>query len=806
MPGEEGVIYGYNRHLYGGIEPSTMKTFGVITLMDIDTGMPVGSVINAIPPDDTVVDEEVLCSVAGTKLIYNVYHEPVNEFDGEVITKLKPGETLANFHWIPPNQNGIILTAFLKAFPYSTNNVYGRNSKNCAIFNPPPAVDALSVTQTFDSEAQKYNVNVSITVPIVINKVVVGRINGTLMGDSPITPEECDWIIENDASSKTLSVIDTEVESAQQYTYIVFPSISNDIYNTDATNRISVTVSDATPPGDLTALSLVSLDREGAVRINIDWPEDCDGATVVYKTGSYPANINDGTVKNLSYHMYDSPSQPINHHPIYNGLTPGETYYFRFFPYHKNIESDGSVTKIHNMNNTDANKTSVEMRQHTYLFGFDLDEEDPDPATRISYPDDVDNAEFAPVTASGYGSWANILSTAGKYFMPRPCMLKYTDDTILEYLDPNDYTKTIDGTTSHITDRTCGANAMMEWPKIYTKRWKTDNIYHFRVSDMAINQDYDCWCNWNKNDKTVGHFYTAIYPTNNQVDLPRSLSGLDFDKSSAPGWVTFEDFTGYEEVLTPNGWYGTLLFSQAQLMTDLFLLCFRSNLLYNIISTYSSNKSGLSTSFKTGFANTNGLWRMTTTPNYSKLFGMEYLIGWGYTPLLGYSIYYENVNNSAKTYYVVKITPGKHDGSTSNDFSRTNMNRVITNTDILTQLGFMKKGETLYNGNGYTAVTKMNVYPWGRIPSTQSLSDSGGTTTYEAIYEFLRTPAEIQQYYYYIMFGASYAGYSAGPAWLCAITSARSSNIRNNAILRLTCIPPTSDNLGYSDIAITDPL
>lgn len=818
MPGEEGVIYGYNRHLYGGIEPSTMKTFSVIKGSDSIYPM-----ITAIPPDDTIVDEEVLCSVAGTKIIYNLYHEPVNEFDGEIVAELKLGETLSGWLWSPPEIDGIVPTAFLKAFPYSTNNVYGRNSKNCAIFNPPPAVEALSVTQTFDSEAQKYNVNLSITVPTVINKVVVGRINGTLMGDLTITPEECEktWVVENDTmtsdgSSKTLSVIDTEVESAQQYIYIVFPSISNDIYNTDTTNRISVTVSDATPPGDLTALSLVSLDQEGAVRINIDWPEDCDGVTIVYKTGSYPANINDGTVKNQLHHNPSDPTQ-VYYHPIWNGLTPGETYYFRFFPYRNNTESDGSVTKIHNMNNTDANKASVEMRKHSYLFGFDLNEDDPDPTTRIAYPDDVDNVGWDPVTAiksssasNAFGNWSWI-AQPGQYFIPRPCIIDF-DGNFIEYLNPNNYAVNISGAQSKADAVNEKVNVMLEFKKLYTKRWEYTNssgqkIYSFRISDMMIDSYYDCWCNYSIDDKTIPKFYISAYTVLN--------ISSKFDDSSSSVYkqrsITYTSNGGtyrtktIGEIFSINqtsnmpgeNWYNQTL-AQAMLFHDIFLLVTKTTAFGSIFGWGKNNDSYVEYGNipKPGYLNSKGMFYKQNAYEI-KLFGIEDLYT-NYTTVYSGIMFAYNYTSDTNQYtkFRYKITPGNHDGTLvigfkTNDSVNTTQKWRLSDSNLTTQ-----------TSRDYSP--SMDVYPWGRLPKDSTTT--GSSSTYEVFVTAAKTAKQIKnqlstypltEYPRFCGAGCMDIGFQ----WPYS-TQAGSKD----ANWHLTYIPTESDNLGMNDMKVTDPI
>ena len=176
-----------------------------------------------------------------------------------------------------------------------------------------------------------------------------------------------------------------------------------------------------------------------------------------------------------------------------------------------------------------ANKTvSVKASFREYLYGFDLNINDSNPATRVSYPSDVENKNFAAARmnfggAFSYGGWD---STPGKKFMPRPCMLRF-DGTVAYYLNPNDYTKKADGTPSDISNVNFQGNAMMEWPKIYVKRWESSGVFHFRCSDVKVDNSYECWCNYDKNNREIPHFYTPIFfggkDSSNRL---RSISGL----------------------------------------------------------------------------------------------------------------------------------------------------------------------------------------------------------------------------------------------------------------------------------------
>ena len=97
------------------------------------------------------------------------------------------------------------------------------------------------------------------------------------------------------------------------------------------------------------------------------------------------------------------------------------------------------------------------------VYGFHIDSTITNPSNAVTYVEDAVGMIPAHMDfTSGvfdYGSWENA------FFMPKPCMLKY-DGTVDYYLDPNDYTKKIDGTPSDVSDPTYNGNAMMEWGRM----------------------------------------------------------------------------------------------------------------------------------------------------------------------------------------------------------------------------------------------------------------------------------------------------------------------------------------------------
>lgn len=197
------------------------------------------------------------------------------------------------------------------------------------------------------------------------------------------------------------------------------------------------------------------------------------------------------------------------------GLANGTTYYYAAFPY-----SDQGV-----YNRNPQNKAEATPKQYE-LYGFDIDQDDSNPATRISYPSDVDNAEWDPMTvnqssgAFDLGRWANT------FFMRsiRPVMLKY-DGTVDYELNHDDQSFKLDGSTaSDISNTAYGGNAMVEFPKMYFKRWQDATGQHVRVSNVQIDTDFKCYAHM-YNGEELDAIYLPMFEGSSVSSKVRSLAG-----------------------------------------------------------------------------------------------------------------------------------------------------------------------------------------------------------------------------------------------------------------------------------------
>ena len=461
------------------------------------------------------------------------------------------------------------------------------------------------------------------------------------------------------------------------------------------------------------------------------------GAVIRRSTTGYPTSETDGSqVMNITANgtYYDA------------NVTAGVTYYYAAFPY----STDG----VYNTNGNSANHASVEVLAREYLYGYDLVKATSGATARVSYPSDVDNAGFTPAAMNfttsvfNYGGWP---STPGEKFMPQPCMLTFAG-VVDHYLNPNDYTKKTDGSASKVADISFGGNAMMEWPKIFVKRWEENGVYHFRCSDVKIDNDYECWCNYDRNNNEIDHFYTPIYfGSKDSSNRLRSISGQSNSVSTtAANEITYAKANG-------NDWYTEVL-ADRLLIQDLLVMMAKSTDC-QIAYGYGRCKSSNSNAIGQGTINTKGMfWGDDDQTSGVKVFGMENWWGNLWRRTAGYI----NANGTQK----VKLTRGTKDGSTAADY----------NTD---GTGYISVASATPAGTSGGYISSMKTEKYGRLPVTAS----GSATTYECdgLY-FNNNQVD------YALFGGYWGnGLLVGPFYAYLSTAASYSNSSTGAAL--SCKP-----------------
>ncbi len=560
---EEDLIFGKNRHLFGGIEPSNMIAFSAAASdMGVD--------ITATLPDDTEINGQILCTVAGAVIRRKTTGYPTDEFDGDLVAVINNSCTMTDTVATDPG------TYYYAAFPFSAQGVYNRNKSNHAF----------------------------------------------------------------------VSVAEAEIDPMQEFSV-------KSVYDSTA-DTVSVEITAKLPSG-------------------------VTGAVIRRSTSGYPTTETEGELV-----------QTITADGTYtdSSVSVGTTYYYAAFPY-----LNGSY------NRSESNRASVTPKKRDYLFGYDLDTGTQSPTVRVTYPSDVDNAGYTPAAmnfSSGifnYGSWG---FEPGEKFMPRPCMLTY-DGTVDHYLDPDNYAKKPDGTDSSVANTSFGGNAMMEWPKIYTKRWSENGIYHFRCSDTPQGDGWDCWCNYDRNNNQINHFYTPIYFGSVVSGKMRSISGASNSvKTTAATEISYAKANG-------DDWYTEVLCDRL-LIQDLLVMMACST---DGQTAFGYGVCNASAAIAPGTMNTKGMfWGSNNKTSGVKVFGMENWWGNLYRRTAGWMY----VNGTQK----IKLTRGTHDGSSATDY----------NTD---GSGYISVSGSGLSGSSGGYISGMLATDYGRLPSVVA----GSSSTYE---------------------------------------------------------------------------
>lgn len=480
--------------------------------------------------------------------------------------------------------------------------------------------------------------------------------------------------------TESTTFIDTAVSSTGTYYYAAFPYTAQGVYNRNKVNR--VVVNEPQPMEEFSAKSVyVSASDSVKVEITARLAAGTAGAVIRKSTSGYPVNETAG-----------SAFRTITSNGVYtdNNVTAGVVYYYAAFPY----TSTGAY------NRSEANRISITPKKSDYLFGYDLVKSTSNPDSRVTYPSDVDNANFTPVKMNfgglfSYGGWN---FAPGEKFMPRPCMLTYAG-VVAHYLNPNNYAKQVDGAVSSVADTSFGGNAMMEWPKIFVKRWEENGVYHFRCSDAPRDDTWDCWCNYDRNNNQIDHFYTPIYFGSNVSGKLRSISGRSNTVSNtATVDVNYAKANG-------DDWYIEVL-ADRLLIQDLLVMMGKST---DCQSVYGKGRSEASSSLNTGLMDAKGLfWGSSNAVNEGvKVFGMEHVWGNLWRRIAGWI----NTSSGQK----VKFTRGTRDGSMAADYNLdgTGYKSISISSPIGTSGGY---------------INSMYCTPAGRFPA----SASGSSTTYEA--------------------------------------------------------------------------
>ena len=191
-----------------------------------------------------------------------------------------------------------------------------------------------------------------------------------------------------------------------------------------------------------------------------------------------------------------------------------------------------------------------------------IDETDPNPDTCCTYQDD----------AVGMSSGATAEEWT-EFFGYKPCLLRNSRNGLeVKYLNPDDYTKFIDGTTADITSGNAG-DVMIEFPRRGIKLSRSGNYLYVSMTDDPDADGY----NYNAHTKGTtiydNLYIAAYYP---YVDDFSGSSVLTSLADSNPH-QTLDNHGTYRAYLSNKGSsYSLMTFYQLTYLQTLMLLQFRT--------------------------------------------------------------------------------------------------------------------------------------------------------------------------------------------------------------------------------------
>ncbi|MBS5822396.1 MAG: phage tail protein [Clostridium argentinense] len=269
------------------------------------------------------------------------------------------------------------------------------------------------------------------------------------------------------------------------------------------------TESGGIPPADMKNINIQIGNQE--LTLLFEDPDDTviDGVTlvqwagtkVVRKVGSYPVDEKDGVLvlDNTERNKYKDVGFKDT------GLVNGTTYYYGFFPY--------STERAVNRNTTNRRQATP---QPFVTYGVKIDLTNSNPETSIVYTDD------AVGKTGGSSEWDSLVP----FNQIRPCVLK--NGVVQYYLNPNDFTKKMDGTDADITSGNDG-DVMIEIPKMAYMIYTEGTDLYVKVTDNPSAKSVDPRYCFNAHSRDVEgdreKLYIGAYLGYDLSDKLRSLSG-----------------------------------------------------------------------------------------------------------------------------------------------------------------------------------------------------------------------------------------------------------------------------------------
>ena len=365
--------------------------------------------------------------------------------------------------------------------------------------------------------------------------------------------------------------------------------------------------------------------------------------TIVKKQGSYPEDIDDGTVVAII-----TTRNKYLESPLTDTQENAENWYYRAFPL--------SVNGVYCLDKRNC--------FGVVLFGYRINETDPVPETRVEYLQYCDNYFYDPCIMDFVSDTFNWGSWRKAFFIPKPCALSY-NGTVDYYLNPDNFTLKADGSASDIADSAYEGNFMCEFPAIFVKVFKENNYINVLFSNIKLDDDFECWSCKKSDESYASNFYLPMFEGTNINSKLRSIA-----TTGKPTASTNAETEATLAMANGSGW-NTTLWADEVLMMLLFPLLFKSTDSQSVLG-YGGSGSTSALTVNNNAAVTKGLMYGTSG---GSAYGINYL---GMHNWYGHRWRRPNGLMNASGNIKIKMTHSTVDGSSVEGFNRTGDGYIST--------------------------------------------------------------------------------------------------------------------------------
>ncbi len=606
---------------------------------------------------------QVMASWKGTIITYNIDSYPTDYDDGTIILDSTVRNQYQNteFEYEVPSDVNDITTLKFRAFPYSVNDVYNKDNRNC--FDR-------TIIYEFLYDSNNSNVSGAISYP-------EGCAN------EYFTPLGMDY--DND-------IFDY---AGWKDSFIMDLAIPVMLYNKNANNiGLNITGDLGNETGELTGFTTAIYGDINYIPENVDEIDDFE-IVADFNTGSSITTTQQTIYGNSTTNAH-SPQLAIISKYLEWDMPSSSFSYIGAMTSSNELETDTHyVTKL-NYSKSDATLTaylSTNDGAFVQISQLSVSSIGWDEVMRLGLD----------LKANPFGGVVNIkgcyIEVNGEKVFDGS-QYECLNGQIMEYLNPNDYTVTVDGEDSHVADTTCNANAMVQWKPFWIKGEEYEpKKFHFWVANKKVNKDYKCWFPYDKYGEFQDYYYTSMFDGCVVDSIVRSLSGQTINKSTAgTTQITYAETNGDRWSIEEAS------FILAQQI--LLLLLGKSTDTQTVYGTgrYSGGSSSSNNQLSTGQLNKKGQFWGGDSNEAVKVFHKEN--PWGNI----WKSMYGLIQSGGKLY--LKLTPNTNDGTTVEEYQQTSID------------GYLDTGITLSGTSGGYISGVTLVEGFALLPATVSGSSS----------------------------------------------------------------------------------